>query len=90
MKTSSETTGSGSCSILPLRPLCIAVNRLRSTDMGVWEIMMGYSVMASDWKVSICFWKPEDRLRMTAIPMMPMLEANAVRKALPFLLLMLL
>ena len=46
---------------------------------------IGYEVSVSCWMASIYAWKPLESERISAMPIIPMLPANEVRKVRTFL-----
>ena len=59
-----------------------------STSAAFWLIIIGKPDKVSDSNISICLSNPLDNDRINAIPIIPILEANAVKNVLHFLVLM--
>ena len=90
-----DSVGFTTCSIgylsFLLVDVCICSSKVSSSICIAWLlIVIGICDKVLFSNLSICSWKPLERDKIRAIPIIPIEAAKAVRKVLPFLVLMLL
>ena len=70
--------------------MCIFFICSSSKFIACSDIIIGIDDKVVDWKSSISISKPFESDKIKAIPIIPILDANAVSKVLPFFVFMLL